>query len=252
MTFAGLAMLKLKSKHRLLCGDSTNKADVNTLMDVDLFDLMISDLPYGVSYGQKNKFLNEITEGNRNQSEIENDNLEPEKLRDFSFSIYRALIGHSNLRSSYYAFMPQGGEQMMMMQALDEAGFQVKHELIWVKNNHVLGRSDYAYKHEPICYGWPKGKTHIFYAKFKTSVFQYDKPASSKLHPTMKPIELLSELISNSSNFGMIVIDPTAGSGSTIIACEKIDRKCYAMEIDPHYCSVIIQRFIDFCGGGGF
>ena len=154
-----------------------------------------------------------------------------------------------NNPSSYYSFMPQGGEQMMMMMALKESGFQVKHELIWVKNNHVLGRVDYAYKHEPICYGWPEKTTHKFYAKdFKTSIFEFNKPTSSKLHPTMKPIDILEELIQNSSNKNMTVFDPTIGSGSTLIACEKTGRKCYGMEIDPHYVSVIIKRWEDFTG----
>lgn len=232
-----------------MCGDSTSESDVAKLMDGEKADLLLTDLPYGVSYSGKNEFLNNLDKGNSIQKDIENDQLSPSQLKEFAHSIYTVVINHMAEKSAYYAFMPQGGDQMMMMMALDESGFQVKHELIWVKNNHVLGRVDYAYKHEPICYGWPKNKTHGFYAKdFKTSIFEYNKPTVSKLHPTMKPVELLSELIENSTKPHMYVIDPTIGSGSTLIACEKTNRRCFGMEIDEHYCSVILKRYEEFTG----
>ena len=133
---------------------------------------------------------------------------------------------------------------MMMMMALEEAGFKVKHELIWLKNNHVLGRSDYNYKHEPICYGWTASGTHKFYGGFKTSILEFNKPSSSKEHPTMKPIELLCELIDNSSAVGNIILDPTIGSGSTMVAAHQLKRRCYGIELDPKYCDVIVKRML--------
>lgn len=239
----------LLGDHRLMCGDSTSELNVSHLMKDKKYSLMITDLPYGVSYSNKNDFLNEFDEGNRNQKKIENDELNPEELKDFAKSIYTVLIDFSEKVNSYYCFMPQGGEQMMMMMmALKESGYQVKHELIWLKNNHVLGRADYAYKHEPICYGWSKNGTHKFYGDFHTSVFEYDKPSSSRLHPTMKPIELLQRLIENSSKKNQIVIDPTLGSGSTLVACEKTKRKCYGLELDESYCDVIIKRWQELTG----
>jgi DNA modification methylase len=145
--------------------------------------------------------------------------------------------------------MPQGGDQMLMMQALTDSGFLVKHELMWLKNNHVLGRADYNYKHEPICYGWTSKGKHKFYAtEFKTSVLEFDKPSSSKLHPTMKPLELLNELICNSTDKNMVVYDPTAGSGSTLIACEQAKRKNCSIELEPKYCDVIIDRWCKYTG----
>lgn len=229
--------------HRLICGDAQELKTLKNLMLDKLWSLMITDLPYGVSYSSKNNFLNTIDKGNRNQKEIENDNINPEELKQFSSKIYTNAIQFSEKINSYYAFMPQGGEQMMMMIALKESGFHVKHELIWVKNNHVLGRADYAYKHEPICYGWTKNGKHKFYGGFQTSILEFDKPTSSKLHPTMKPIEILQKLIENSSQEGEIIFDPTAGSGSTLIASEKTNRICHCVEIDPSYCDVIIERW---------
>jgi ParB family chromosome partitioning protein len=139
---------------------------------------------------------------------------------------------------------------MMMMQAIDQSPFSLKHTLIWAKNNHVLSLCDYNYKHEPILYGWKKKGTHKFYGKgqCKTSVWNFDKPLANKLHPTMKPVELVVEAILNSSEKDNLLFEPFSGSGSTLIACEKTNRKCKSMEIDPHYVSVVLQRYIDFVG----
>ena len=137
---------------------------------------------------------------------------------------------------------------MMMMMMIAAAGWQVKHELIWVKNNHVLGRTDYFYKHEPILFGW--AKTHKFYGKgeFNKSVWEIDKPSKSDLHPTMKPIRLIANALQNSSKENDLIIDFFGGSGSTLIACEQLGRKCYMMEIDPKYCDVIVKRWENLTG----
>jgi DNA modification methylase len=132
--------------------------------------------------------------------------------------------------------------------SISNANWKVRHELIWVKNNHVMGRCDYQYKHEPILYGWKTKGTHEFFGGFQTSVIEFDKPHSSKLHPTMKPVELIELLVNNSSKSGFIILDTFLGSGSTLIACEKTGRKCYGCEIDEHYCSVVIERWEKFSG----
>ena len=136
----------------------------------------------------------------------------------------------------------------MMMMMMNENNHPLRHCLIWAKNNHVLGSADYNYKHEPILYGWQH--KHKFYGKGeqKTSVWNIAKPLKNDLHPTMKPIELIENAILNSSEKGMLVVDYFLGSGSTLIACEKTDRCCYGVEIDPHYCDVIIKRWEDFTG----
>ena len=136
----------------------------------------------------------------------------------------------------------------MIAPALKDSGLTLKHMLIWVKNNHVLGRCDYNYKHEPIIFGWLE--KHNFYGKLagNFSTLEFDKPQRSELHPTMKPVALLEKLITNSSLRDQIVLDPFLGSGSTLIACEKLGRRCFGMEIDEHYCDVIIKRWEDFSG----
>lgn len=145
--------------------------------------------------------------------------------------------------SSFYIFSPQGGELLLkLMQAIEESYFKLKHTLIWSKNNHVLGRCDYNYKHEPILYGWLKKGTHKFYGGFKTSVLEFPKPLKNDLHPTMKPVALIEELINNSTLAGMIVLDIFCGSGSTVVAAHLQNRKCYGIEKDEQYCQVIINR----------
>lgn len=148
-----------------------------------------------------------------------------------------------------YVTMPQGGSHMMMMMMMMiSAAWQVKHELIWVKNQPTfsMGRLDYDYQHEPICYGW--NKSHIFYGKGEQnkSIWHYDKPRESKLHPTMKPIPLVCNAILNSSKRDDIILDAFGGSGTTLIACEQTGRKARLMEFDPKYVDVIIARWESF------
>ena len=133
---------------------------------------------------------------------------------------------------------------LLLLQAVRDSGFQLKHILTWVKNNHVLGRSDYNYKHEPIVYGWKQKGTHQFYGngKKKTSVWDYPKPLKNDLHPTMKPIEVLSNAILNSTKKRHLVFDNFLGSGSTMVAAHQLNRKCYGLELDPKHCQVIIDR----------
>jgi DNA modification methylase len=234
--------------HRVLCGDSTSIDAVERLMNGEKADLWLTDAPYGVSYADKNEFLNALGKPNRITKRIENDHMSIEEMSEFWFQI--ALTAHlvCSDKCAYYWFACQGGDQMMMMMSIGKAGWKVRHELIWVKNNHVLGRCDYNYKHEPILYGWKSDGTHKFYGGFQTSVLEFPKPQSNKLHPTMKPIELLERLIDNSSQVGEMVLDSFGGSGSTLMACEKKNRKARLCEIDPHYIDVIVTRWCKFTG----
>lgn len=240
----------LLGDHRLMCGDSTDPADVALLMNGNKADMVFTDPPYGVSYADKNKNLNFVDKGNRVQREIANDHGDIKSISENLFKpAFKNLNDSMATGASFYVCSPQGGDQMMMMMMMQAGDIPVKHELMWLKNNIVIGRADYHYKHEPILYGWKKGASHYFTdSRKENSVWEFDKPLSSKLHPTMKPVELIEYAIGNSSKKGWSVLDLFGGSGSTLIACEKTDRKCYMMELDPHYVDVIIKRWEDYTG----
>jgi len=139
---------------------------------------------------------------------------------------------------------------MMMMMMINESGWQVKHELMWLKNvpTFSMNRLDYDYQHEPIMYGWNKTHKWEGKGKYDKSVWPIDRIQHCDLHPTMKPIELITNAILNSTEEGDVVADVFGGSGSTLIACEQTGRKCRMMELDPHYCDVIISRWEKFTG----
>ena len=238
-------------EHRLMCGDSTNAEHVAKLMDGAKADMVFTDPPYNVNYADKNIFLNNADKGNRIQDDIENDHAGSDETakNDLWLPAFKNMIDNSADDCSVYVTMPQGGtHMMMMMMSAQEAGWQVKHELIWVKNNHVLGRVDYLYKHEPILFGW-KDK-HKFYGngEHTKSVWEIPKPQKSDLHPTMKPIALIANALLNSSQEEDNILDVFGGSGSTLIACEQLNRKCYMMEMSPKYVDVIIKRWEEYTG----
>lgn len=236
-------------RHKLICGDSTDKATVERLMNGEKADMVFTDPPYNVDYGSKNEFLNEYDKGNRRQEDIAGDKgMTDEEIGEKLWKpAFQNLRDSAKDDCSIYCTMPQGGAHMMMMM-MCSASWQVKHELIWVKNNHVLGRTDYFYKHEPILFGW--AKTHKFYGKgeFNKSVWEIDKPSKSDLHPTMKPIRLIANALQNSSKENDLIIDFFGGSGSTLIACEQLNRRCYMLELSPKYCDVIIRRWENLTG----
>ncbi len=236
-------------RHRLLCGDSTSTKDVGRLMGGGRADLLLTDPPYGVSYASKNEFLNSIDNGNRVQTAIENDHKKPEEMSAFWIAAFTTAREHMRPGASYYVTGPQGGDLLLLLLlALKEGGFPLRHMLVWAKNNHVLGRSDYHYKHEPIIYGWVEG-AHTFYGGHsETSLWSIDKPHKSDLHPTMKPVALFAKAVENSTKSGETVLDPFLGSGTTLVACEQLGRTCYGMEISPQYCQVIIDRWEKLTG----
>jgi DNA modification methylase len=236
-------------EHRLMCGDSTVFTDVEMLMGGIKADLVFSDPPYGVSYADKNIFLNAIDKGCRIQTEIKNDHMAVDDMQVFWQSAFENMLNAASDEASYYYTGPQGGELLAMMMMIDRSGWQLKHMIIWAKNNHVLGRCDYNYKHEPILFGWKQKGTHKFYGPSnETSLWPIDKPLKNDLHPTMKPVELVERCIRNSSMVGQSVLDLFLGSGTTLIAAEKTGRICYGMELSEHYCDVIIKRWENFTG----
>lgn len=226
--------------HRLMCGDSTNKETVERLMNGKKADLYLTDPPYNVNY----------TDGAEKERKILNDNFNTDEEcgEKLWLPVFTNARDFSNESCSVYCFMPQGGTHMMMMM-MKKAGWQVKHELIWLKQSIVLNRADYNYQHEPFMYGW--NKNHKFYGKGKfknTSVWQIDRPTKSKEHPTMKPVELFGEILKNATQENDIVLDTFSGSGTSFIACEQLNRICYGLELDPKYCDVIKKRWETLTG----
>ena len=257
--------------HRLMCWDSATQ-DVDFLLWWELADMVMTDPPYNVDYSSKNEYLNKSDKGNRVQKAIENDHIED--FEAFLANAYSYMVKNTKDGWAFYVRHSEK-EDITFKSLLQEAGVFVHQTLIWVKNNFVLGRMDYQPKHEPCLYGWKEWAWHYFIdnrsntsvfedkADFKkmskgelikmlkdiydgwisTSVIHEDKPLSSALHPTMKPIKLLARLIVNSTKEWESVLDTFGGSGSTLIACEQLKRKCYMMEYDPKYVEVIIRRF---------
>ena len=239
-------------EHRLMCGDSVSLEDVKKLMGGAEADMIFTDPPYNVAIGDKNKALNAMAPCERIERNLEGDTFGSDeecgqKLWKPAFSAMRNVAKD---KCAIYVTMPQGGTHMMMMMMMHEAGWQVKHELIWLKNSPTfsMGRLDYDYQHEPICFGWNKGHKKIGGGQFTKSVWTIDKPKKCDLHPTMKPIELVANAIQNSSEEGDVILDAFGGSGTTLIASEQTGRKAYLMEYDEQYCDVIIARWEKLTG----
>ena len=232
-------------EHRLMCGDSTDAEQVAKLMNGEKADLLFTDPPYGVSYEKKTK---EVLKS-KTYTKIENDDLKLDQFKDFLHDVFTNAKASLKDSASYYVFSCQGGDQEMMMMMMRECGIPCRHQIIWVKDAPVfsMGRLDYDYKHEPILYGWVK--KHEFQRKGQQdkSVWEF-KRTENKLHPTMKPVELIVNGLLNSTKKGDLVLDLFGGSGSTLIASEQTGRKCRMMEFDQHYCDVIIARWEKLTG----
>jgi DNA modification methylase len=237
-------------EHRLMCGDSTSLSDVEKLMAGELADLWIADPPFGVSYMEKNAAVNGGIVKNQIGKQIKSDTKTVEELCPFwRDSAANAYVVTTIEASNYWCACQGSDKMMMMMMMMDEAGWNIRHELIWVKDSFVFGRSDYHYRHEPIIYGWKKAGKHNWYGdRKKDSVLEISRPHKSDLHPTTKPVELFENFISNSSKANDLIFESFGGSGSTLIACEKTNRKCFMMELDPHYCDVIVARWEKYTG----
>tara|TARA_Y100000004_G_scaffold196968_1_gene269015 strand:- start:373 stop:1554 length:1182 start_codon:yes stop_codon:yes gene_type:complete len=228
-------------QHKIMCGDSRIEENVNNLMlDVNI-NMVLTDPPFGVDYNEKNKDLNERLGGERITEYIEAD-----KSIDFE-EFSNGFIKNFRLTNynTIYIWI-NGKNAFKLYNALLKNNIYVASQLIWLKNNHVLTRQDYSSKYEICFYGW-KNK-HKYYGDFSHDVLEYDRLNANKLHPTQKPVEMLEKLLKDGSRENNIIYDCFLGSGSTLIACEKLNRSCYGFELNPIYCDVIIERWENFTG----
>jgi site-specific DNA-methyltransferase (adenine-specific) len=221
-------------QHRLICGDSTQTDTFERLMQGEMADMVITDPPYNVAYEGKTK----------EAMKIENDSMGNDDFYKFLYDFYSALTTAVKKGGAIYVWHASS-EVINFGKAMVDAGWLLKQQLIWVKNTMVMGRQDYQWKHEPCLYGWLAGNSHKWYSDRKqTTIIEWDKPSRNGEHPTMKPIGIFAYQIQNSSKEGDIVIDAFGGSGTTMVACEQINRKARVVEFDPKYCDVIIKRMV--------
>ena len=234
-TFTRKGDVWVLGRHRLVCGDSTNKETFDTLMQDEKANLVITDPPYNVNY-----------EGSAGK--IKNDNMADDKFYNFLLDAFKNTEAVMADDASIYVFHADT-EGLNFRRAFKDAGFYLSGTCIWKKQSLVLGRSPYQWQHEPILFGWKKGGKHQWYTGRKeTTIWEYDKPKKNSDHPTMKPIPLLAYPIQNSSMSNCIILDPFGGSGSTLIACQQTDRICRTIELDKNFCDVIVKRYIEFVG----
>lgn len=223
----------IDGKHRVMCGDSTIKADVGALMAGKRADMVFTDPPYNVDYEGKTK----------DKLKIANDKKKDDVFRGFLFLAFSAIADILKSGGAIYVCHADS-EGYNFRGAFLDAGFLLKQCLIWNKNSLVMGRQDYHWKHEPILYGWREGGSHCFYGDRKqTTVWDLDRPNRNAEHPTKKPVELIVKAITNSSKSEDIIEDSFLGSGSTLIASQQTNRICYGMELDPIYIDVILRRY---------
>lgn len=220
-------------KHRLMCGDSTQKENVMHLMNKQDADMLLTDPPYNVDYVGKTA----------DALKIVNDNMDDNQFYEFLKLAFKNMFDVTREGASIYVFHADT-EGLNFRKAFRDAGFKLAECLIWKKDCFVMGRQDYQWQHEPVLYGWKEGAAHYFINdRTQSTILEFDRPKQSALHPTMKPIDLIAKLIKNSSKENDIILDLFGGSGSTIIAAEQLNRSCYAMELDPKYCDVIVKRW---------
>jgi DNA modification methylase len=227
--------------HRLLCGDSTKPEDVARLMGGEKAVICWTDPPWNVAYGASDH-------PSYRKREIINDNLGAgfnDFATEFCLRIKETLVAGGML---YMAMSAQ--EWGLIMQVLAECGFHWSSTIIWNKSHPVMSRKDYHTKYEPIWYGWSDGAPRVnpLEDRRQCDVWDIPRPTRSEEHPTMKPVELVTRSLRNSSKHGAVVYEPFCGSGTTIIAAEQLGRKCYAMEISPGYVAVILERYSQSTG----
>lgn len=225
----------LLGNHRVVCGDSTLPDTYEVLMAGKKANMVLTDPPYGVDV--------EETAG-----KIKNDNLADDEFYKFLFAAFVNMEQSMEQDGSIYIFHADT-KGLIFRRAFEAAGFYLSGCCIWKKNSLVLGRSPYQWMHEPCLFGWKLGGKHNWYSDRKqTTIWEYDRPKSSKDHPTMKPVALMAYPIQNSSMSNCIVLDPFLGSGSTLIACEQTNRICYGIELDEKFVDVIVRRYIEQAG----
>jgi len=224
--------------HTLLVGDATSAQDVARLMSGNAADMVFTDPPYNVDY-----------EGyTEDRLTIQGDKMTDEQFCKFlstTFGNYRRFM---KAGASLYVCHPSSW-QREFQNALEVSGFEVRCQIIWAKNTFAWGFGRYKFRHEPIFYAHVAGQSDAWYGdKSQSTLWEENKPAANRLHPTMKPVELIERALLNSSKAGDIVVDLFGGSGSTMIACERRGRKARLLELDPRYADVICQRYMDYVG----
>lgn len=230
--------LWILGNHRLLCGDSTDALAVERLMDGQKANLWLTDPPYNIAYEG----------GSKKRKAIENDSMASDDFRQFLCDVYSLADSYLCPGAAFYIWHADTEGYNFRGAAID-IGWNVRQTLIWNKNNSAFGRSDFHWKHEPCLYGWKEGAAHSWYNDRKqTTVLDFNRPARSEQHPTMKPVDLIEYCLCNNTQQNSIVLDSFGGSGTTLIACERQHRKARLMELDPAYCDVIVKRWEDFTG----
>jgi DNA modification methylase len=235
-------------KHRLRCGDSTARADVDLLMGGEKAKLVVTDLPYNVAYNQGS---NNRHPSWKTRDGILNDSMPEEQFREFLKACYSCVKDSIEAGECMYAFM-SSQEWHTIHGVLRETGWHWSSSIIWVKDTMVLGRKDWQPRYEAIWYGWVEGTQRIYPLKderTQTDVWEFNRPKKSPLHPTQKPVDVISKPIVFSSRPGDIVLDVCGGSGTTLIAADKLQRIGYLQELDPKFVDVIVARYIESHGG---
>lgn len=225
-------------RHKLMCGDATSEDVLKRLMGGDKVDMYLTDPPYNVAYEGKTE--DKLT--------IQNDSMEDSAFYQFLVDSFVAADSVMNEGAAFYVWHADL-EGYNFRGACRAVEWELRECLIWNKNTMVLGRQDYQWKHEPCLYGWKGGAAHNWYSDRKqTTVIDMNKPNRNAEHPTMKPVQLFAYLMENSSKPGDIILDSFCGSGTTLIACEQMGRVARVLELDPKYCDVIVERYINLVG----
>ena len=225
-------------RHKLMCGDATSEDVLKRLMGGDKVDMYLTDPPYNVAYEGKTE--DKLT--------IQNDSMEDSAFYQFLVDSFVAADSVMNEGAAFYVWHADS-EGYNFRGACRAVEWELRECLIWNKNTMVLGRQDYQWKHEPCLYGWKGGAAHNWYSDRKqTTVIDMNKPNRNAEHPTMKPVQLFAYLMENSSKPGDIILDSFCGSGTTLIACEQMGRVARVLELDPKYCDVIVERYINLVG----
>ena len=237
-------------EHRLLCGDSTQTDTFEKIMQGELADMVLTDPPYNVAYEG----------GTKDKLKIKNDSMSNDSFYKFLYDFYTAQSTVLKKGGVIYIWHASS-EIINFAKAFVDAGFLLKQQLIWLKNQLVMGRQDYQWRHEPCLegvnaetweevkehdpclYGWKEGAGHFWRGGRKqTTILEFNKPLRNGEHPTMKPVGLFGLQIGNSTRVNEIVIDAFGGSGTTMVASHQLRRRCYTLELDPKYCDVIVDR----------
>lgn len=223
----------LLGRHRLLCGDATKEEDVRTVLDGKKANVCITDPPYNCAYsgGTGMKIMNDKWS-------------DSEKFYQFLLSAFKNIYDNIADGGAFYCFHSDA-EKCNFFNATVNAGFHYSTTCIWVKDTLVIGRMDFQMKHEPVIYAFKDTAKHKFYGDRKqTTVWEFERPKKSVLHPTMKTIPLIAYPMELSSQENGIILDVFGGSGTTLMAAERLNRNCCMIELDPKYASAIVRRYI--------